>query len=783
MVPQNKVTLSSVENAIKKDEEIILNKNQEILANEIIIVKRDGREEPYDVKKMRRVCMWACEQNESFCNELLNNTLIKTYNRIKIADVYNELIKTAANKISRLYPAYEMVASKLLLLKIYRETANIKTNLQYTNLNEVIAKGLKYKKYNPVVFNSYSEEEIGQLNAALKPDNDYIFTYKALSIFNKKYCLNYSKNKKFELPQHTYMRIAMTLFYKENERDRIKFIIDFYNLISTHAFTLATPIMLNAGTPHMQLSSCVLSKMGDSATSIMDTTKDIAIYSKNKGGNAVDISEIRASGSYILGNNGISSGPIPFIKIIESTIKAFNQGSDRPGVCCVYFQWWHYNFEELVVLKSNSGTEENRARQLKYSVKINDLLIKRALANKNISLFNPSDVPKLHGTFGKEFNEIYEKYEEIESIPKKILPARKILELLFKERVETGNIYMFHEENVNEQTLLKRYINSSNLCCEITLPSRTSELIDEKIVYDEKGNAEIVKRYTAGEISLCNLCSVNLVKWDSYNLKKQNEMIRILVRALDNTVDIAKYPVCEGEITNKRYRYLGIGVLNYANYLANKKIVIDTNEALEETHKLFDELSYQIINASVDLAKIKGRFERFYETDWADGIIPLMKANKSALKLTKYQPDMKKWKALSEEIKKYGIRNAQLMAIAPTATSGKAINATESIEPIQDFVYKEDGKINVFTLVPNIQKNAKYYKRALDCDQYQLIRLAAIRQCYLDQAQSINIYFKKVTSLTDFTMHHIYGFELGVKTFYYCKTEKEVNDEACESCT
>ena len=783
MTPQNKETLSSIESAIENDDSLNINNRKDIAARDIIIIKRDGREEPYDVNKMRRVCLWACDNVEAYANELLENTRVKIYDKIKITDVYKELIKTAANKISRLYPAYENIAAKLLLLNIYRDTANIKKNTQYTHLKEVIDKGLKYKKYNKAVFESYSEEDIELLNQAINPDNDYLFTYKSLSIFNKKYCLNYSKNKKFELPQHTYMRIAMTLFYKEVARDRLHFVIEFYKLLSGHYFTLATPIMLNAGTPHMQLSSCVLSKMGDSAESIMDTTKDIAIYSKNKGGNAVDISEIRASGSYILGNNGISSGPVPFIKIIESTIKAFNQGSDRPGVCCVYFQWWHMNFEELVVLKSNSGTEENRARQLKYSVKINDLLIKRALANQDVALFNPSDVPKLIGLWGKEFEEEYERYEALDYLPKKIMPARKILELLFKERVENGNIYLFHEENVNNASLLNRYINSSNLCCEITLPSRASNIIEEKIIHTDGNEKEIIKRYKAGEISLCNLCSINLVKWGESSKEKQQDLVNILVRGLDNTVDVAEYPVCEGEITNKKYRYLGIGVLNYANYLATKKIVIDTNEALEETSKIFDELSYQIISASVDLAKIKGRFEAFEETQWAEGKLPILKANKLALKLTKYQPDWKKWEALAKEIQKYGIRNAQLMAIAPTATSGKAINATESIEPIQDFLYKEDGKINVTTLAPNLQKNSKYYKRAIDCDQYQLINLAAIRQMYLDQAQSINIYFKKVSSLTDFSMYHFYGFALGIKTFYYCKTEKEVTEEVCESCT
>ena len=787
MPQNNKTPLSYIEDAIedKKDIPVWQNKKQEIEipASKIQVIKRDGRIEPYDINKMRKVCMWACNQNASYADALLDATEIKLYDKIKIADVYDELIKSAVNKINRIYPIYENVAAKLYLLKYYREAWNIKTEKDYTPLKEVVARGLKHKKYNPEIFETYTEEELDILNSYIDPENDFIFTYKALIFFTRKYCLNYAKNKKLELPQHAYMRIAMTLFYAEDKEHRLEYIRKFYNYLSQHYFTASTPISMNAGTMNMQLSSCVLSDMDDDAHSIMDTIQDIAIYSKNKGGNAVDISKIRSSGSYILGNNGFSSGPVPFLKIVEATIKAFNQGSERPGVCCVYYQWWHYNFEELVVLKNNSGTEENRARQLKYSVKVNDLLIERALKNEMVTLFNPNDVPRLFNKFGDEFVKEYEHYEKMTNIRSKKILARKILEMIFKERVETGNVYMFHEENVNNVSMLNRYINSSNLCCEITLPSRASKLVHEELNYDENGNPQINKVYDSGEISLCNLASINLVKWFELEPQKQQELIDILVRAMDNTIDIAKYPVMEAKYTNLMYRYLGIGVLNYANYLANKKIVIDSDEALEDTAWLFDTLSYQIITSSLNLAKEKGKFEKFEETLWAKGELPIKKANKLALSLTKYQPDWNKWEALSQEIQKYGLRNAQLMAIAPTATSGKAINATESIEPIQDFVYKEDGKANVITLVPNISKNSVYYKKAFDCDQYQLIRLAAIRQCYLDQAQSINIYFKKVESLTDFTLHHLYGFKLGLKTYYYCKTQKEVVDSVCESCT
>ena len=776
----NKTFLSDIEKAISSDGELEINSKTTIDANDLLVIKRDGRIVKYEVDKMKKVCLWACDNNEIYANQILSSTRIKLYNKIKIQDVYDELIKSVVNKISRMSPQYELISAKLLLLKLYKETWNIKKTT-YPNFKDVIDKGLSKNKYNQIIYSSYSDEEIEELNKYIKQERDFLFTYKSLYIFYEKYCMSYSKNKKFELPQHAYMRISMSLFWNERKDIRMKLVKDFYDVISQHYITMATPIMLNAGTKNQQLSSCVLSRVGDDTNSIMDVAKDVAIYSKNKGGTAIDISKIRSSGSQIVGNDGFSSGPVPFVKIFESTIKAFNQGSTRPGACCIYFQWWNYNVRELVVLKNNAGTEENRARQLKYAVKLNQLFIDRFLNGENITLFDPKDAHELLDKFGEEFNKKYIELENKSNIKKQVISARELMALIFKERAETGNIYLFHEENVNEKSLLNRYVNSSNLCCEIVLPSRESKF-SKQIIFDDDEKTFISKQYELGEIALCNLASINIYNYMYASKEMRNKVVECVVRGLDNTIDIALYPVVEAKTTNKKYRYLGIGMLNLANYLANEKKVIDSQEALEKMHEIIDKLSYSIIEASHNLAIEKGSFPAFSETKWAEGKLPIFMANKNALNLTKYQPDMEKWKDLASRIRKYGIRNAQLLAIAPTATSGKAINATESIEPIQNFYYKEDGKTNLPTLVPNIH-NWKYYKIATDCDQYALIKMAAIRQCYLDQAQSINVYFKQVKSLTEFSLLHIWGFLLGIKTFYYCKTINEEVQEICESCT
>ena len=459
---RNRISLDLLQDDIENESEIDLTKNESMNASDLIIIKRDGREEPYNIKKMKKVVMWACDGNKYHADDLLSSTEIKLYPKIKISDVYDELIKTAAAKISLIYPEWEYIAARLYLLKLYKETWHI-GNGEYPEYRLVISKGEQYGTYDYDVTSSYSEEEIAMLNDAIDPTRDLLFTYKGLTIMADKYCMNYTKTRKLELPQHVYMRVALFNHWKE-PANRIEKVIKTYNRLSTHQFTNATPISVNSLMKNAQLSSCVLSDMTDDTIGIMDGTKNLAVYSKYRGGTALDVSKLRAKGSYIKGNQGYSSGPVPFIKIVESTLKAFNQGSSRPGACCVHFQWWHYDFFDMIVLKSNGGTEENRARGLKYSVKINDLLLKRWINDEDITLFDPMDVPNLIGKYGKEFDTIYEHYETKTTVRKKTVSARELMFSLMKERTETGNIYIFHEENVNNGSMLNRYINTSNLC-------------------------------------------------------------------------------------------------------------------------------------------------------------------------------------------------------------------------------------------------------------------------------------------------------------------------------
>lgn len=458
----NTSTLGNLSTAAESHQKIDISNNNTIPAHDIVIIKRSGKKEKFMPEKLFKVCLWATDGDENYANELIRDTEIKLHTEINIKDMFQQLISTAVNKISMLYPVWENFAARLELIKLYKETYNISNQDEFPHLNEILTKGVEHKIYDKKSVNSYSADEIDELNAALNPERDYLFNYKGLVTFYDKYCLNYSKTRTLELPQYAYMRVAMALMI--NEEDRIKRVIEEYNALSKHEYTRATPIMLNALTPGQQLSSCVLNTLDDDSHNILDTGKNLGIYSKFKGGTALDISSMRAKGGYIEGTQGYSSGPVPFMKYYESIMKAWNQGGKRPGALAIYFNWWHLDVLDILSLKSNGGTDENRARGLQYAIKMNKLLIQKFINDEDVILFDPKDVPNLIGLVGDEFEKMYELYSTKTNIRKKTISARELFAKIFKERSETGNIYLFHEENVNETSMLNRYIGSSNLC-------------------------------------------------------------------------------------------------------------------------------------------------------------------------------------------------------------------------------------------------------------------------------------------------------------------------------
>ena len=468
-----------------------------------IIIKRDGREEPFNEEKLKKVINWATDGKEGFTNELLEGLNIKINDRMKIEVLYDELINTAVNKISPLYPSYDTIAEKLYLMKIYKETCKLKKTGSYPHIKTFLKKGVKHKVYDKNIVSLFSDKELDKINSMIVPDRDLLFTYKGLAIFYRKYCKNIG-SKKLELPQITYMVAAMFSFYddfykgankdivEKTKTDRLKYIKRTYDMLSKHEVTFATPRIANSMSIRPQLASCILNTPDDDTWSLNQTDGNMALYSKFSGGIAYDASYIRASGSTIQSNRGRSDGPVPFIKRTEQTISSFNQGGVRKGACVITFPWWHLDVLDLIMLKDAGGTEDTRARKLVYSIRISNILRERVNKDEYITLFDPKETPLLNEEFGENFNVAYIYYESKSSIRKKRIKAKDLLFQILKVRQETGNLYLTFVDNINEQNMVNKFVGASNLCQEIVIPSFPSKLIEEKYVVNEDGSYEII---------------------------------------------------------------------------------------------------------------------------------------------------------------------------------------------------------------------------------------------------------------------------------------------------
>lgn len=747
-----------------------------------IIIKRDGREEPYNEEKLKKVTDWATGHKRGFTDKLLKDLNIKINNKMRITDLYDSLITTAVNNISPLYTEYDSIAERLYLMKIYKETYGLKKTGLYPHIKDVIKRGLKGGVYCREFINAFSQKDLDYINDMIVPDRDFLFTYKGLNIFYTKYCKSV-KNKKLELPQITYMIAAMFSFYSDDKKKRLKLIKATYDMLSTHSVTFATPRIMNSGLKNAQLASCVLNTPDDDTWSLNQTDGNIAQYSKFSGGIAYDISHIRGAGSKIASFNGTSDGTIPFIKRLEQTVSSFNQQSKRKGSAVVTYPFWHWDVMDLIMLKDAGGTEDTRARKLMYSVRIHNLFRERVNNDGDITLFDPKETPLLNSTYGKDFEKAYAEYEAKPGIRKKTVKAKELLYQILKARTESGNLYLIFVDNINEQSVLNSFIGASNLCTEVLVPSSPSTLKSEEIYMKSDGVYEIHQIRRSGEIGICNLCSINLISWMELSADDKRAFSYTLLRGCDNIIDTQFYPVKEGEVSNKKNRAIGVGVLNYANLLAKNKLKYTDIAAREFTNKLFDDLYFHLYSAACVLAKERGAYPDFKSSKWAQGKTPFHLSLFNSKKF-KVSSDKKKWDKLAEDIKTFGIRFSYVASIAPTATSGKSISATESIEPIMDLFYMEEGIQNLPTLVSDIKENREYYQRCWDIPAGTIIELAAIRQKYIDQSQSLNLYYVKPDSAKELWRDIEYAMDLGIKTLYYMKTPKSnFAEEICESCS
>ena len=645
----------------------------------INVTKRDGSVQSFDLEKVHRVLEWAVEDISGVSmSEIELKSNIQLYDKIPAYDIHELLIKSAAELISDHTPNYQFVAARLISYKLRKEVYG---DYQPWSLLEVIKKNVERGVYDKDILEKYTEDEINELNDYIKHDRDDSFTYAGMEQFRGKYLVQDRRTKEvYETPQILYMMIAATLFAKYTN-DRLKYVKEYYDAISQFYISLPTPIMAGVRTPTRQFSSCVLIESGDSLDSINATSTSIVKYISKKAGIGIGAGSIRALGAKIGDGSVVHTGLIPFLKYFQSAVKSCSQGGVRGGAATVYLPVWHYEFEDLVVLKNNKGTEETRVRHMDYAFQFNKLMYERLLTGGNITFFDPNDTPGLYDAFFADqdkFKELYEKYERAHSIRKKSLPALEVFQQFLTERKDTGRIYLMNVDHANEHGAFDPEvapIRMSNLCCEIDLPTKPLNSYDDR----------------EGEISLCTLSAIN---WGLINEPSEFEKYCDLsVRALDELLDYQGYPVAAAERGTMGRRPLGVGIINLAYFLAKRGLKYD-----ESAYDIVDEYaeawSYYLIKSSADLAVEKGKLIYNNDTKYSKGILPI-DTYKEAIDTLVANRERLPWKELRQQLRDTGIRNSTLMALMPAETSAQISNSTNGIEPPRALVSYKQSKDGV----------------------------------------------------------------------------------------
>ena len=743
----------------------------------IQVTKRDGTKEPLNIEKFHKVTNYACEGLTGVSvSDLEIKTHIQFYNGIKSTDIQETLIKAAADLIDEEHPNYQYVAGRLINYHLRKEVYG---RYEPDWLNEHYLKVMIQGYYDPELGLSYTSDEWDELNRYIDHDRDNLLTYAAMEQFRGKYLIrNRVTNKFYETPQMAFMLIAMTLFQNYTQ-DRLKWVKDLYDAISTFDISLPTPIMAGVRSPQRQFSSCVLIETDDSLDSINATSSAIVKYVSQKAGIGIGGGSIRAIGSPIRRGDASHTGVVPFWKHFQSAVKSCSQGGVRGGAATLYYPIWHYEVEDLLVLKNNKGTEDNRIRHLDYGVQFNKVMYERLLSGGNITLFSPHDCPDLYESFFRdadEFRELYEKYERSTKIRKKSIPAIDLFSTFMQERKDTGRIYLMNVDHANEHGSFTAAapIKMSNLCCEITLP--TTPLKD---INDE-----------SGEISLCTLAAIN---WGKIRKPADFEKpCTLAVRALDALLDYQDYPVRAAAIGTRNRRPLGIGIINFAYWLARN----DSNYSspnLDLVHEYAEAWSYYLIKASVDLAEEVGSCPLDHQTKYAYGTMPIDTYKKEVDELV--APDYKMpWSILASRALASGIRNSTLMALMPSETSAQISNSTNGIEPPRALVSIKQSKDGVMKqVVPEIKRLKNKYELLWDQKSPEgYLKIMAVLQKFIDQAISVNTSYNPIhyedgkIPMSEMLKHVLMHYKYGGKTLYYFNTNDgagEIEDTPLESGT
>ena len=731
------------------------------------VIKRNGEKSKLDAEKINKVLIWATENISGVsASDVAMNAHIQFYQGIKTTEIHNVLIQSAVDLISEKNPNYQYVAANLLNYLLRKEALEVNGE-NLPPLFDIVNRNVNLGFYDQIILDKYTESEFGELNLYIRHNRDYEFTYAGIQQLIDKYLVkDRTTGKSYETPQYAFMLIAMTVFMDHEPSEKLFHIKELYDLISLKKISLPTPVMAGIRTPNRQYSSCTLIEIGDSLKSIFHGDVAIGEYVARRAGIGINAGSIRAQGSKVRSGEVVHTGVIPFFRKFQSTLHSCSQGGIRKGSATLYFPWWHKEIEDVLVLKNNKGTDDNRVRHIDYAIQFDKMFYKRFIENGEISLFSPNDVPGLYEAFGynDQFEELYVKYEKNKKIVRKTIKARDLMNTFAQERIGTGRMYVHNIDNTNTNTPFKDKIRMSNLCVEISLPTNPINHIDNG---DD----------TPDEIALCVLAAHNLG-----TIKNNEELYKCseyIVRILDFIVEFQDYPVAAA-LKMKKRRSLGVGVTNFAYWLAKNDLKYSDNSALEKVDELFENIQYSLLKASNKLAKEKGACEWFNKTTYSDGIMPIDRYNKNVDELVK-RPYSCDWDSLRQEIVTHGLRNSVLTAIMPAESSAVVQNATNGIEPVRSLVTLKKSKSGLIKqVVPEIAKLKNKYELAYDMpDNKGYTNICAVIQKWIDQSLSANHYYQysiEGISLSGVIKDILHAYKYGMKTLYYANTDDKKSD-------
>ena len=737
------------------------------MSNGTKVKKRDGRIESLDLDKMHLMVDEATKGLAGVsASQVEMKSGIQFYDGITTQEIQDILIRSASDLIDLDHPNYQFVAARLLLFALRKQLYGKMRELPH--LEKHIMSCTAKDVYDKDIFSKYSKEEIEKANGFIDHDRDFLFTYAGLRQVADKYLVqDRSSGGVYETPQFMYIMIALTIFAEYPKEKRLSYVRRYYDAISKHKINIPTPIMAGVRTPLRQFASCVLVDVDDTLDSIFSSDMAIGRYVAQRAGIGINAGRIRGINSKIRGGEVQHTGVVPFLKKFESTVRCCTQNGIRGGSATVHFPIWHQEIEDIIVLKNNKGTEDNRVRKLDYSIQISKLFYERFIADGEISLFSPHDVPGLYDAFGTDrFDDLYVGFERDESVPRKTIGAQKLILDILKERAETGRLYIMNIDHCNSHSSFKDKVNMSNLCQEITLPTDPINHIDDQ----------------AGEIALCILSAINVGKVKSDH--ELEELCDLSVRALDELIDYQEYPVAAAERATKARRSLGIGFIGLAHYLAKLGYKYDSQEAWDAVHGLTEAFQFYLLKSSNELAKEKGWCEEFGRTKYADGILPIDTYKKEVDEITTqgYEHD---WESLRASILEHGLRHSTLSAQMPSESSSVVSNATNGIEPPRDYLsVKKSKKGPLKQIVPSYGSLKNNYTLLWEMeDNSGYIKVVSVMQKFFDQAISGNWSYNpehfpdNEIPISVWANDLLTTYKYGWKTSYYQNTNDLKSDE------